>query len=229
MPLIKEVVIIGNGDFPKKEFPRQLVRQADMIVCCDGGTEAFLRNRGKIFGEGTLREPDVIIGDMDSLSGRLKARYSEKIVSVSEQETNDQSKAFHYVMQNVSDVAAIHILAATGKHEDHTVGNMSLLMEYARECGACGCPAEGLPYVDMVSDYSIIFALTDSCELHVGQGRKVSIFSPDNSLKITSKGLQWQTSGVIFDNWWKATLNRATQDIISLTFSHPSSALIILD
>jgi hypothetical protein len=34
---------------------------------------------------------------------------------------------------------------------------------------------------------------------------------------------------VVFDNWWKATLNRASADIVTLTFSHPSIALLILD
>jgi hypothetical protein len=83
--------------------------------------------------------------------------------------------------------------------------------------------------VEMVSDHSTAFALTDSCELHVGTGRRVSLFSPDNSLTIKSEGLQWPTDRVVFDNWWPATLNRATADVVKLTFSHPSRALIVLD
>jgi len=71
--------------------------------------------------------------------------------------------------------------------------------------------------------------VTDSCELHVGAGRALSLFSPDNSLRIRSQGLQWPTDQVVFDNWWKATLNRASADIVTLTFSHPSIALLILD
>jgi hypothetical protein len=34
---------------------------------------------------------------------------------------------------------------------------------------------------------------------------------------------------VVFDAWWKATLNRADEDVVRLKFSHPSVALIILD
>ena len=34
---MSQAVIIGNGDFPRKEYPRLLLRQADVIVCCDGG------------------------------------------------------------------------------------------------------------------------------------------------------------------------------------------------
>lgn len=100
---------------------------------------------------------------------------------------------------------------------------MSLLMEYCRMFDL------GSVSVDMVSDYSTAFAITGSCELHVGQGREVSIFSPDNSLKIRSKGLEWPTDDVVFDNWWKATLNKASEDVIRLEFSHKSLALIVMD
>ena len=35
----KTAVIIDNGDFPKKEYPRFLLRNADYVVCCDGALE----------------------------------------------------------------------------------------------------------------------------------------------------------------------------------------------
>ena len=83
--------------------------------------------------------------------------------------------------------------------------------------------------VDMVYDYGTVCDVTDTAEIHCGKGRKVSIFSPDNTLRIHSEGLEWQTDGVIFDNWWKATLNIASEDVVKLTFSHRSIALIAMD
>jgi hypothetical protein len=62
-----------------------------------------------------------------------------------------------------------------------------------------------------------------------GEGRRISIFSPDNSLRIRSEGLQWPTDEVVFDNWWKATLNKASQDHVRLEFSHRSIALIMMN
>ncbi len=224
---MKAAVIIGNGDFPKKEYPRMLLRQADIIVCCDGAVAGFLRNRDRIFN--CTREPDVVIGDLDSIPKSLREKYSPIIVQSEDQETNDQTKAFRYIMEHFPDVDTIHLLAGTGKREDHTIGNLSLLMEYARETGACGNPADGAVFVDMVSDHSTAFALTGSCDLHVGKGRSVSIFSPDNSLRIKSSGLVWPTEEVVFDNWWKASLNRASEDIVHFSFSHKSIALVIMD
>ena len=224
---MKEAVIICNGDFPRKEYPRELLRRADVIICCDGALEAFLRNRDRIFKD--RRDPDAVIGDMDSLSGRLIKEYSRIAVREEEQETNDQTKAFRYLLARHPEVRTVHILAATGKREAHTIGNLGQLMEYARLYGASGDPGEDGIYVDAVSDRSTAFAITDSCGLFVGQGRSVSLFSPDNSLTIKSEGLVWQTGGVVFDNWWQATLNRASSDLIRLTFSHKSLALVILD
>jgi thiamine pyrophosphokinase len=165
---MSSAVIIENGEFPRKEYPRELIRRADRIVCCDRGLEAFLRHRGRIFSPDSVREPDIVIGDMDSLRPSLQQQYSKILIHNTGQEDNDQTKAFRYILEHEPEVDAIHILAATGKREDHTIGNLSLLMEYAREYGACGIPAGDSDrniYVDMVSDHSIAFALKDNLKL----------------------------------------------------------------
>jgi thiamine pyrophosphokinase len=186
-----------------------------MVVCCDGALQT-LEKKGIV--------PDVVVGDMDSVCGRALKRFPGRVVRVGEQESNDLSKAFRYVMEQVPDVGFIHILAATGRREDHTLGNLSLLMEFEK---AFGLSARGIA-VDLVSDYTSALALGDSTTLDVGEGRPVSIFTPDPTLRIRSEGLQWPTDGVVFDNWWKATLNRATADRITLTLSHPAPVLVIL-
>lgn len=223
LEVMKTAAIIGDGEFPKKDFPRYLLASADIVICCDGALKPYLRNMESVFGK--ERYPDAIVGDMDSISLSLRKRFRNKIIQINEQDDNDQTKAVRHLLGNFPGVKEIHILGATGKREDHTVGNMSLLMEYGR---LFGLQDRGIS-IDMVSDYSTSFPVWDSIELHVGKGRKVSIFSPDNSLNMVSEGLEYQTSGVVFDNWWKATLNKATDDVVRLTFSHPSMALITLD
>ena len=213
-------VIIGGGEFPRKPYPRELIRRADIIVCCDGNAfKAFLRNRKSIFGDES-REPDAIVGDMDSMGPGMAKEYARLMVKVEEQDDNDQTKALHYVLSHFPETDTVHFIAATGKREDHTIGNLGLLMEYARHCNLA---------IDMVSDYSTAFAITDSCELFLGKGRRISIFSPDNSLKIKSRGLVWPTDNVVFDNWWPATLNRTSEDKVELEFSHNSLVLIVVD
>lgn len=217
----KTVVIICDGQFPKTEYPRYLIRTADFIVCCDGALRKFVRNSRAVFGEDRL--PDLVIGDMDTLPASWQKRYGDIIIRESEQEHNDQTKAVRWVLGNITDIDHIYILGATGGRADHTIGNLSLLMEYTRMFDL------GETSIEAVTDEGTAFAVNDTIEFDCGVGRQVSIFSPDNSLNIKSSGLEYQTDGVVFDNWWKATLNKAVQDNVRLEFSHRSTALIILD
>ena len=211
---MSRVAILAAGAFPRSAYPRYLLESADLLVCCDSALTTAIAHGLK---------PDVEVGDFDSVRRSALKLFPGIKVHSDDQQTNDLTKAFDYVMKNVPDVGSIDILGATGKSEAHTIGNISLLMEYAGRYDLSGI------CVQMVSDYSTIFAITDSCELHVGEGRKVSIFSPDSTLNVKSEGLRWPTDNVVFDNWWKATLNRASSDIVTLKFNHPSSAIIILD
>ena len=215
------VVIICDGAFPKTEYPRYLISSADFIICCDGALRKFIRNSTAIFGEERL--PDLVIGDMDTLPMTMQKKYADIIIKENEQEHNDQTKAVRWAVNNLEGIEAIHILGATGGRTDHTIGNVSLLMEYTRMFDL------GEIVIEMVSDNGTIFPINDTTEFECGPGRSVSIFTPDNTLKIKSKGLEYPTDDVVFDNWWKASLNKSTDDNVRLELSHRSIALIMLD
>jgi thiamine pyrophosphokinase len=215
------VVIICDGVFPKSEYPRYLIRTADFIICCDGALVKFLRNSKAIFGEQRL--PDLVTGDMDTLSESMQKKYADIIVKEDEQEHNDQTKAVRWALNNLEGIESIYIIGATGGRADHTIGNAALLMEYTRMFDLNGINIES------VTDNGTIFPINDTIEFDCGTGREVSIFTPDNTLRIKSEGLMYPTDEVVFDNWWKATLNKSVSDTVKLTFSHPSMALIILD
>lgn len=217
----KSVVIICDGKFPKEAYPRYLVMSADFTICCDGALVKYLRAGKAIFGE--VRTPDLVIGDMDTLSPAMQKKYSSIIIKEDEQEHNDQTKAVRWAMDNIDGIGSIHILGSTGGRPDHIIGNLSLLMEYTRMFDL------GDIILEAVCDEGTIFPVNDTVEFDCGTGRQVSIFSPDNSLRIKSEGLMYPTENVVFDNWWKATLNKATRDSVRLEFSHRSLALIILN
>ena len=196
---------------------------ADFTICCDGALVKYLRQSKSIFGQ--TRTPDVVIGDMDTLSASMQKKYSDIIIKEDEQEHNDQTKAVRWALSNIDDIGHIYIIGATGGRLDHTIGNASLLMEYTR---MFDLDSKDIA-IDMVTDEGTAFAVNDTTEFDCGVGRRVSIFSPDNTLQIRSRGLEYPTDEVVFDNWWKATLNKAVDDTVKLEFSHPSMALIILD
>lgn len=213
---MNSIVILCDGLFPTEPYPLYLLDSAEALVCCDGALVKYLQRHPD-------RKPTAVVGDMDSLPEELQKEYSDIIIHENEQDYNDMTKAMRWILQNHPEVEEITILGATGLREDHTIGNLGLLMEYTRLFNLEG------RRVSMVSDFGTAFAITDSCDLHLGEGRRFSLFSADNTLKISSEGLQWPTDDVVFDAWWKATLNRTTAPIVSLHFSHPSPALVIVD
>ena len=84
-----EAVILANGDYPTHPRPLQILANAPYLVCCDGGADAYI-DRGNV--------PDVIIGDGDSLSEENRRKYHHILHYISDQETNDQTKAVNFLL-----------------------------------------------------------------------------------------------------------------------------------
>ena len=141
--------------------------------------------------------PDVIIGDGDSLLPEYKKRFSSIILQISDQETNDQTKAVHYLQSK--GIRKIAIVGATGKREDHTLGNISLLMEYMRS---------GME-VRTVTDYGTFIPVSDTQSFASHPGQQVSIIN-FGAEGLKGEGLFYPLSD--FSNWWQGTLNEATAD-----------------
>ena len=202
----KRIVILAAGDFPQSEAPLTALWEADLRICCDSAAEALVA-----YG----LEPDRIVCDLDSLSPAFRERFADRITQISEQDDNDLTKAFHLALTLAP--SRITIVGATGKREDHTLGNISLLLDYAREAG---CP------VEMLTDYGRFEAIFDTATLPSVPGQQISIFAFDNTLTIKSAGLKYPTDQVRFDTLWKATLNEALSSSFTLTLSHPSGVLL---
>ncbi|MDQ1296366.1 MAG: thiamine pyrophosphokinae [Bacteroidota bacterium] len=189
-------VIIADGTYPSHDIPLGYLWNADLRVCCDGSAES-LDNAGFV--------PDAIVGDLDSLSDELKDRFADRLFIDNEQETNDLTKAVKWCRE--SGYNDIVILGATGKREDHTLGNISLLAEYATNIN-----------VKMVTDSGIFLPFLRSCKVESFPGQQVSLFSIDPETEITSSGLLYPLTGRKLRNWWEATLNEATGDHFELRF-----------
>ena len=105
-----EAVILANGEYPSHPLPLQMLKNAEFVVCCDGAANEYIL-RG--------HTPDVIIGDGDSLSPEYKELFSPIVHQIADQETNDQTKAVHFLQKK--GFRRIAIVGATGKREDHTL------------------------------------------------------------------------------------------------------------
>ena len=150
----RKVVILANGLFPKAWQGLDLLKAADQLICCDGAAD-------KLIAMGM--SPHVIVGDMDSLSGEVREQYASIIIHSDDQESNDLTKAVHYCIDK--GYSSVSILGATGLREDHTLGNISLMMEYYPRIE-----------VQIISDYGIFFLVHSGEQVRSKVGEKISFF-----------------------------------------------------
>lgn len=173
-----DAVIVANGVFPSHPAPLSVLADAPQIVACDGAVSH-------------VPQANIVIGDGDSIPSELRNR----LVLIDEQEDNDLTKATRYCLQQ--GWHRIAYLGCTGRREDHTLGNISLLMRYYRDMGVEGC---------MFSDDGWFMPSRGNQTFDSASGQQVSIFNFGCS-HLQSEGLKWQSYA--YREWWQGTLNEA--------------------
>lgn len=192
-------VILAAGDFPKKGGAAwKLLAAAKRVVACDSAANAYRRRFRKW--------PDVVIGDLDSVR-RLSVPCC--VIHDADQDTNDLEKAMTYCAKCGWENPVI--VGATGKREDHMIGNVFRALDY-------GC--------EIVTDRGRFIPAFGKTTLKVAKGAAVSVFAPDPRTRMVSNGLEWPLEGVRFRNLYCATLNRATATRVTLMTTHPVSVFI---
>ena len=182
-----ETIILAAGDFPGEgSEAMRLLSAAKRVVCCDGALDAYRRRFGKW--------PTATVGDMDSAS-----LLGGTVIQIAEQNTNDLEKAARYCQ--AQNWRAPVVLGATGKREDHTLGNVFISLRLNLE---------------IVSDFGRFVPLEGRRSFLVEKDTGISIFAPDPATRMTSKGLRWPLDGVVFDRLCAATLNRSSARRVTL-------------
>ncbi len=186
-------------------MPLRLLRQASVVIACDGAVAA-LNNAGII--------PTAIVGDLDSLPHRFREQYADRLYPVEDQEVNDLTKSIRFARQ--AGQQEVLILGATGLREDHTLGNISLLMEHA--------PL--FRRIEMLSDYGLFTPLLQTTTLKSRPGMQVSLFSLSPSGTLSTSGLRWPIRNRQLTAWWQGTLNEATGNSFTVTLSPDARILV---
>lgn len=202
----KSIVILANGVFPRHDIPLGYLKSAEQIICCDGAVVKLVEHG---------MEPWAIVGDLDSVPEDLELRYSDRLFPDDDQDTNDLTKAVRFAIERgFSDIV---ILGATGAREDHTIGNISLLADYAESVN-----------VIMATDNGIFVPVRSGSVISSWPGQQVSLFSTIPGIRISSEGLRYPLEGMSLINWWMGTLNESTGDTVSLSFDSDGFILIFL-
>ena len=185
-----DAVIVANGQFPTHTIPLAILHNAKHIVACDGAIVP-------LHLEGL--EEACIIGDGDS----VPEAFRNKLIRIDEQDDNDLTKATRYCVEN--GWKRIAYLSCTGKREDHTLGNISLLMRYYRDMSIDGT---------MFTDHGFFTPAYGNRTFPSMKGQQVSLFN-FGSHQLASTGLRWDAYN--FQEWWQGTLNEALSEEFAIT------------
>ena len=122
---MKDTIIVSGGNIHKDfalDFLKKNKTEQTCLIAADRGVEFFM---------GTDLEPDVAVGDFDSLSAE-GAKYMETLKHTEirrlkpEKDDSDTQSAANYAIEQGTE--RIMILGATGNRIDHLMANFGLLM-----------------------------------------------------------------------------------------------------
>lgn len=132
----KRAVVLCDGPPPEDQLLRYWLTGAELFICADAAGHPY---------EHLPRVPDVVIGDFDTLAGRvLDSRQGTRFLQVEDQYTTDSEKALIYALE--LGVTEAVLMGAAGWRIDHTIYNCQLLERFAREMRICLAG----PYADVV-------------------------------------------------------------------------------
>ena len=119
--------MLCHGEPPPEPLLDYWLDGADLFLCADGAGHPYTH---------LSRPPDVVIGDFDSLSGRVLAgRGGPRFLQVDDSYTTDSEKALLYVCEEGFEEAVL--LGATGWRLDHTLFNVQLLERFSDRLRLC--------------------------------------------------------------------------------------------
>ena len=192
------VVIVANGDFPSHKEPHLILRYANTIICCDGAVNHLVKNG---------LEPHYILGDMDSIKYSLKKKYKEQVIELPEQDQNDLRKTIGWVEDK--GVKKTIILGATGKRDDHSLANIFTLLQYPTSLE-----------ITIYTNHGIFSVVKGEQKFDSFKGQKISLFSTDSNIEITSNNLKYNLNKKMLTNLYCGSLNESIDESFTLTISY---------
>lgn len=168
-------VIISSGKIASKSFYDEHMKDADFIICCDGGANVAYKY-GFV--------PNLIIGDFDSVDKKVLEYFKTNGIQIMEfpceKDKTDTQIAIEYLAENGFD--EVIMLSCTGKRLDHVLANISLLY-YLLEHDIKGA---------IVDENNIIMMTRSKIKIHGKKGHLLSLLPYTQTVSgICTKGLYY--------------------------------------
>lgn len=190
-----DAVILAGGEKPDSPFTLQALGAAKHIICCDGAYRTLISLT-------PTKSNFYVVGDGDSLSQEEKNALGTRFHHVAEQTDNDLTKSIRFAV--AQGWKRLLILGATGRREDHTIANFSLLLRYNLSMNLQVC---------MLTNHGLFQVFTGPSTIKSFPKQQISIFNVDCQ-HLSSEGLQY--SAYPYTELWQGTLNEAQANHFSI-------------
>jgi thiamine pyrophosphokinase len=202
MTFQKHALIVCNGKLHISVIKKLINKPQKQleIIAADGASDYLYRY--KII-------PDIIIGDLDSISPAAKKHFTSKKVKIkriADQNSNDLEKCIGYAISK--GIKYILIAGFSGLRLDHTINNLSILKKFHRKVK--------ITIYDNEFEY---FFVNKKIEFAAEPGEIISIIALPKATGITTKGLKYPLNNETLDfGGRQGTLNSASQRTVKIVF-----------
>lgn len=174
------ILILANGSYGDYEIIKTYTKEYDLVICADGGLNHVVK---------LGLNPDIILGDFDSVSHDILAKYSNGTAQIikyaADKDYTDTQLAVDFAIDKGAD--EIYILGGVGTRFDHSYANVMLLY-YMLKKGVKG---------KIINDKNIIGICNDYTEFIDMKGSTLSLLPFMGGAVIEkSEGLKYPTDNL---------------------------------
>ena len=186
--------LFGNGPSPTHPIVKDRLKSINTFFCVDGGAD-------KLITMGYT--PDVILGDLDSIS-KKKTIYDSTIVYLEDQSKNDLEKSISWCVNQGID--ELELFGFSYGRDDHHFANLFIMKDFSDKIK-----------MKMYTDRSLVLCINKHSTFPSKANQTVSIFTFNKKTTITTTGLKYTLNNSPLTFSSQGISNLATGSSFSVT------------
>ena len=161
----KPICLVGGARISPRAFQAAL-GHTTALIAVDSGADFLIAQR---------KIPDIVIGDLDSLSDTARATFADRLRHIPEQSTTDFEKALTRI-----DAPCLVALGFTGGRIDHLLSVLNVMRRFPHR-----------PVVLLDQDDASFMARAGDTLFHLEKGTRVSVMPVGQAAGVSLEGVRW--------------------------------------
>lgn len=183
---MSSIALIANGVIHDFKATAELVKKYQSVVAVDGGLLHCSRMDVK---------PNLIIGDLDSVSHDLLTKYADVARQKFPEDKDETDLELAVRVVDGPEVKKIVAFGALERRTDHALCNLHLICKYPQKL-----------YLE--NERELLFAIDRKVEIKCFPGQTVSLIPMSSpALGVTTKGLKWEMQNANLDKNFMSVSN----------------------